>query len=104
MEERSPRRDSRSRSRTPPRRRSNSRSRSPPRRRSRSPPRYRPARPTIAEKENPEPSAVLGVFGLSLRTTERDLDELFAKYGKVEKVCVVYDNYVSTFDLVLLRA
>ena len=95
MEEASPRRESRSRS--PPRRKSRSRSRSPPRRRSRSPPRYRPARPSMTEKENPDPSPVLGVFGLSLRTTERDLDELFGKYGKVEKVCVVYDNYVSRF-------
>ncbi|CAE6506221.1 unnamed protein product [Rhizoctonia solani] len=34
----------------------------------------------------------LGVFGLSIRTQERDLDEEFSRYGKVEKVTIVYDQ------------
>jgi transformer-2 protein len=37
---------------------------------------------------------VLGVFGLSIRTTERDLDEEFSRFGHVEKVTIVYDQRV----------
>jgi len=37
---------------------------------------------------------VLGVFGLSIRTTERDLDEEFTRFGHVEKVTIVYDQRV----------
>ncbi|KAI0316125.1 hypothetical protein OF83DRAFT_1173194 [Amylostereum chailletii] len=40
----------------------------------------------------PNPTNVLGVFGLSIRTTERDLDEEFGKHGRVEKVTIVYDQ------------
>jgi len=43
----------------------------------------------------PNPSSVLGVFGLSIRTTERDLDEEFTRFGHVEKVTIVYDQRVS---------
>ncbi|KAJ3808013.1 hypothetical protein F5876DRAFT_79160 [Lentinula aff. lateritia] len=85
----------------PPRGRS--RSRSPPRengyrspfRRNRSPapatsaPR-RPAHAPISKA--PNPSSVLGVFGLSIRTQERDLDEEFSRFGRVEKVTIVYDQ------------
>jgi len=35
---------------------------------------------------------VLGVFGLSIRTIERDLDEEFSRFGRVEKVTIVYDQ------------
>ena len=45
--------------------------------------------------QNPTPSNVLGVFGLSIRTTERDLDEEFSRFGRVEKVTIVYDQRVS---------
>ncbi|KIK65688.1 hypothetical protein GYMLUDRAFT_158917, partial [Collybiopsis luxurians FD-317 M1] len=38
------------------------------------------------------PSNVLGVFGLSIRTQERDLDEEFSRFGRVEKVTIVYDQ------------
>jgi hypothetical protein len=38
---------------------------------------------------------VLGVFGLSIRTQERDLDEEFSRFGRVEKVTIVYDQRVS---------
>jgi len=34
----------------------------------------------------------LGVFGLSIRTQERDLDEEFSRFGRVEKVTIVYDQ------------
>ncbi|KAG7445980.1 RNA-binding domain-containing protein [Guyanagaster necrorhizus] len=67
--------------------RSRSRSRSPFRHRSPVPPR-RPAHAPIA----PNPTNVLGVFGLSIRTQERDLDEEFGRFGRVEKVTIVYDQ------------
>ncbi|KAG0747613.1 hypothetical protein G6F57_004130 [Rhizopus arrhizus] len=107
---------SRSRSRTPPRRyspdrrsrrRSRSRSQSrdykrkrsySPRRRSRSP-RYRrrsSARKDDKEfhgtREEPEVSNILGVFGLSLRTREADLEDVFHEFGTIEKVTIVYDH------------
>ncbi|KAH9963236.1 hypothetical protein BC827DRAFT_1128997, partial [Russula dissimulans] len=53
-----------------------------------SPPPRRPPHAPIA----PNPSSVLGVFGLSIRTTERDLDEEFSRFGHVEKVTIVYDQ------------
>ncbi|KDQ08825.1 hypothetical protein BOTBODRAFT_555164 [Botryobasidium botryosum FD-172 SS1] len=81
----------RSRSRSPV-----SRYRSPPRRspppsssyRARSPPPKRPTHAPIA----PNPSNVLGVFGLSIRTQERDLEDEFSRFGRVEKVTIVYDQ------------
>ncbi|EGG23117.1 RNA-binding region RNP-1 domain-containing protein [Cavenderia fasciculata] len=38
------------------------------------------------------PSRVLGVFGLNPRTTESDLDQVFSKYGKLEKVNLIRDR------------
>ena len=52
----------------------------------------KPARP-----QNPNPTHVLGVFGLSIRTQERDLEEEFGRFGRVEKVTIVYDQRVC-FD------
>ena len=49
----------------------------------------KPARP-----QNPNPTHVLGVFGLSIRTQERDLEEEFGRFGRVEKVTIVYDQRV----------
>ncbi|KAI7871350.1 hypothetical protein BDF14DRAFT_1766048 [Spinellus fusiger] len=43
-------------------------------------------------RDAPEKSNILGVFGLSLRTRERNLEEVFEKYGNLEKVTVVYDH------------
>ncbi|KAG9102006.1 hypothetical protein FS749_000571 [Ceratobasidium sp. UAMH 11750] len=75
----------RSRSRSPvPRNRSPRRYSPPPRKRS-PPPRPRGT-------PSAKPSAVVGVFGLSIRTQERDLDEEFSRYGRVEKVTIVYDQ------------
>nr|ACD13598.1 variant transformer-2 protein [Penaeus monodon] len=88
---------SRSRSRTPRRHRSRSGS---PRnghdgssrrsRRSRSPMSNR--RRHIGTRDNPEPSKCLGVFGLSVHTTERQLYTIFDKFGPLEKVQVVLDS------------
>ena len=78
-----------------------------PYRRKSPPPRRPPHAPSVcvplaAQRSNsqlipkaPTPSAVLGVFGLSIRTQERDLDEEFARFGRVEKVTIVYDQRVS---------
>ena len=44
----------------------------------------------------PNPTNVLGVFGLSIRTVERDLDEEFSRFGRVEKVVIVYDQRVGS--------
>ncbi|KAH7712294.1 RNA recognition domain-containing protein domain-containing protein [Aphelenchoides avenae] len=111
---------SRSRSRSRDRRRSYSRS---PRRsyrsRSRSPGyRSRPPPPRggggggrggryYDGRDNPEPNRCLGVFGMSLHTTERDLKKIFGQYGEVtlpvlnplnvgfqvESVELVYDRF-----------
>ncbi|XP_037330393.2 transformer-2 protein homolog alpha isoform X2 [Pungitius pungitius] len=43
-------------------------------------------------RANPDPSTCLGVFGLSLYTTERDLREVFSRYGHLAGVNVVYDQ------------
>ncbi|KAJ3101527.1 Transformer-2 protein alpha [Phlyctochytrium planicorne] len=67
------------------------------RRRSRSPPRYRePLRPRRGppppDAPSPPPSKVLGVFGLSIHTRERDLEELFGRYGRISNVSIIQDR------------
>jgi hypothetical protein len=46
------------------------------------------------QRQAPPTSAVLGVFGLSIRTQERDLEDEFNRFGRVEKVTIVYDQRV----------
>ncbi|KAK2462344.1 hypothetical protein APHAL10511_005650 [Amanita phalloides] len=82
----------RSRSRSPTGRSNGGFRSPPPYRNRRSPP---PRRPPHAPIKAPNPSNVLGVFGLSIRTQERDLDEEFSRYGRVEKVTIVYDQRQS---------
>ncbi|CAH2282627.1 transformer-2 homolog alpha isoform X1 [Pelobates cultripes] len=41
---------------------------------------------------NPDPNTCVGVFGLSLYTTERDIREVFSRYGPLSGVNVVYDQ------------
>lgn len=81
----SPRR-SRSRSRGH-RRRRDSRER---RRRSRSYSRSRSPSPYY-RRLNPSPCRVIGVFGLSFQTEERDIRRVFEKYGRIDKVKLVTD-------------
>ncbi|CAO2641733.1 Transformer-2 protein homolog beta, partial [Lemmus lemmus] len=85
--------ESRSRSRRSSRRHyTRSRSRSHRRSRSRS---YSPMstrRRHVGNRANPDPNCCLGVFGLSLYTTERDLREVFSKYGPIADVSIVYDQ------------
>ncbi|XP_065155778.1 transformer-2 protein homolog beta-like isoform X4 [Atheta coriaria] len=45
----------------------------------------------IGPRDNPKPSGCLGVFGLSVYTTEVELYHIFSKYGPVERVQVVLD-------------
>lgn len=52
-----------------------------------------PMRPPTAPRV--EPTNVLGVFGLSIRTRERDLEDEFGRFGEVDKVVIVYDQRVS---------
>ena len=48
-------------------------------------------------RANPDPNTCLGVFGLSLYTTERDLREVFSRYGPLSGVNV--DNvYFERID------
>lgn len=42
-----------------------------------------------------KPTNILGVFGLSVRTGERDLQDEFSRHGEVEKIVIVYDQRVS---------
>lgn len=46
---------------------------------------------------------MLGVFGLSVRTRERDIEDEFSKMGPVEKVVIVYDQRVRSLSLSLRR-
>lgn len=39
-----------------------------------------------------KPTNILGVFGLSVRTSERDLQDEFSRHGEVEKIVIVYDQ------------
>ena len=46
-------------------------------------------------RDAPEPSKCLGVFGLSLYTSERELEAEFKKYGPLTKVQVVLDGHTG---------
>ncbi|TGZ37248.1 hypothetical protein DBV15_03301 [Temnothorax longispinosus] len=45
----------------------------------------------IGNRDNPCPSRCLGVFGLSIFTTEQQIQHIFSRYGPVERVQVVID-------------
>ena len=42
---------------------------------------------------------MLGVFSLNTRTREHDLEDEFGRFGKVEKVVIVYDGRVRFFHV-----
>lgn len=44
------------------------------------------------------PNRCVGVFGMSLYTNERDLEDFFAKWGHIDKVQLVYDHPVQLFS------
>jgi len=85
---------SRSRSRSGrSRSRSRSRGRGAPRGRSRSRSPMSSRRRHLGTRENPDPTRCLGVFGLSLYTTERELEKEFGRFGNLDKVQVVLDGH-----------
>lgn len=93
---------SRSRSRSDRRykssRHSRSDSRSPSSRRSHSHSPMSSRRRHMGTREHPKPSRCLGVFGLSVHTTEDELYHIFNKYGPVERVQVVIDAKVREWS------
>ncbi|KAJ3242315.1 hypothetical protein HDU81_005067 [Chytriomyces hyalinus] len=58
---------------------------------------HRPARRHISPSARgvPEPSKVLGVFGLSILTKESDLDRLFGAYGRLSDIAILYDKHTG---------
>ena len=56
----------------------------------------------IGNREEPTISPCLGVFGLSLYTTERELEKEFSEFGPLEKVTVVLDGKVNMVIILLL--
>ena len=44
------------------------------------------------DRENPEPTNCIGVFGLNFKTTDAELQRAFSKFGNIEKVNVVLDG------------
>ena len=46
------------------------------------------------KQENPDPSRVIGVFGLSVYTSERTLRDEFSRFGTIDKLTIVYDRNV----------
>lgn len=57
--------------------------------------------PPPRRTEQARPCKVLGVFGLSIHTTERDLYNVFSIYGRVRDIHMVYDS-VSGIDFTSL--
>ncbi|KAJ3062381.1 hypothetical protein HDU98_001742, partial [Podochytrium sp. JEL0797] len=47
----------------------------------------------------PKPSKTLGVFGLSILTHERDVENLFRPFGKIMSISVLKDKIVSSLFL-----
>ena len=46
----------------------------------------------VGSRDAPEANHCLGVFGLSLYTTERELEKEFGKFGPIDKLQVVLDG------------
>merc|ERR1719354_232281 len=47
----------------------------------------------LGNRDDPTPSRCLGIFGLSLYTTEKELEKEFGRFGPMEKVQVVLDGH-----------
>lgn len=41
---------------------------------------------------NPSPSRVLGIFGLSVHTTDAQVRQIFSKFGPIDRLKLVYDT------------
>merc|ERR1719266_2977292 len=46
----------------------------------------------VGSREDPEKSTCLGVFGLSLYTTEKELEKEFSRFGPLERCTIVLDG------------
>ncbi|GMR42811.1 hypothetical protein PMAYCL1PPCAC_13006, partial [Pristionchus mayeri] len=44
------------------------------------------------QRDHPDPSRCLGIFNLSMYTTEKDLREMFTEFGEIEKIDLIYDH------------
>ncbi|WKY16287.1 hypothetical protein Q1695_001178 [Nippostrongylus brasiliensis] len=71
---------------TPKRRREYSRSRSPPRREPYYRTRYRDGR------EDARPCRCIGIFGMNVETSERDLENIFQEFGEIDYIKIVRDH------------
>ncbi|KAL3309260.1 transformer 2 beta [Cichlidogyrus casuarinus] len=47
------------------------------------------------EPDEARPSKCVGVFGLDYSATRRDLDKMFSRYGELDDVYIVMDNYTG---------
>jgi len=47
----------------------------------------------VGNRDDPDPSKCIGIFGLSLYTTERQLEKEFGRFGTIERTQVVLDGY-----------
>ena len=54
--------------------------------------RMKEAAAAAAAVDEVEPNRVLGVFGLSYQTKEADLEQVYAQYGPLEKVTLIFDH------------
>lgn len=57
--------------------------------RSRTPTAYRK---DAGDRDDPNVCHCLGVFGLSSYTQEKDLKEVFGRYGAIDDICIIYDR------------
>uniref|UniRef100_A0A1I7XUK6 RRM domain-containing protein n=1 Tax=Heterorhabditis bacteriophora TaxID=37862 RepID=A0A1I7XUK6_HETBA len=46
-------------------------------------------------RDNAEPCRCIGIFGMSLTTTERDLSKIFGEFGDIEQVKVIRDHFTG---------
>jgi len=46
----------------------------------------------VGDRDAPPPGKCLGVFGLSLYTTEREVRDFFERYGEVQECKIVHDH------------
>jgi transformer-2 protein len=53
----------------------------------------------VGTREAPPESQCLGVFGLSLYTTERELEKEFSRFGPLEKVQIILDGKVREHEV-----
>ncbi|KAJ3203178.1 transformer 2 beta [Entophlyctis luteolus] len=48
-----------------------------------------------SDRPTPDPCPVLGVFGLSILTSERDLDRLFSPFGRIQDITILFDKQTN---------